>query len=175
MITQYTNFEKSNYAIVTIAIWEKYAKKSWKNYCNKYKLNLFVITEHLISYDHKNWKKPTWQKLLIGDTLKKLNIKSENICYLDTDILISPNAKNIFESYNSNSYGLVSKIKNLPFDLHTTLRKVAFFRNRFVDNTYPLDLALFMPLEKIYEYSNLSPQINSACAGVVMFNIKNHA
>lgn len=132
-------------------------------------MNLFVIIEHLISNNHKNWKKLTWQKLLNGDTHKKLNIKSENICYLDTDILISPNA-NIFELYNNNIYGLVSKIKNSPFDLYTTLKKIAFFRNRFVNNIGPLDSALFIPLEKVYEYSNLSLQ--SASAGVVMFNMK---
>ena len=102
-LTNYLNFPNSTNAIVTLAIgkkflnsWEKFSKPSWEIYCKKYKINLFVITKQLISKSEQKWKKPTWQKLLIGDFLRKLNLSIENICYLDTDILISPLAENIF-------------------------------------------------------------------------------
>jgi len=182
MIKQYVNFQNSKNAIVTIAIgkkyisqWEDYAMKSWKIYCNKYKLNLFVMSEDLISKNHEKWKKPPWQKLLIADVFKKSNFKIDNICYLDTDILISPKAKNIFDYYyNEKMYALISKIKEIPFPLLQTQKKLAFFRNRYYDEDYPLDSSLFMTLDQIYGYSNLTPQDNEACAGVILFNVNNH-
>ena len=60
--------------IATIAIgdkyfkqWEKYAKPTWVNYCLKNGLGLIVFDKGLIDSKHKKWKKPTWQKGLIGD------------------------------------------------------------------------------------------------------------
>ena len=181
MIKQYINFENYKNAIVTIAIgdnflngWKTYSKKSWEIYCNKYKLNLFVITDDLIAKNHKKWKKPTWQKMLIADAFKNSNFKIDNICYLDTDILISPKAKNVFENYDEKKYGLVSKVKELPFNLLQIKKKIAFLRNRFYDKEYPLDSSLFMNHEENYKYSNLTVQDNEACAGLILFNVHNH-
>ena len=88
---------------------------------------MFVIIEDLISIDDSKWKKATWQKLLIGDALQVNNYNIINVCYMDTDIIISPQARNIFNFYNNNKYGLISKIENLPFCLNNILKKVAFF------------------------------------------------
>ena len=97
---------KKNY-IVTIAIgdqylseWEQYALPSWKLYCEKYDIGLIVFTRDLISKQDLKWKKATWQKLLIGNTLKSKISNIDNICYLDTDILISPIAPDIFNNFN---------------------------------------------------------------------------
>ena len=90
---------------------------SWEITCNKYNINLFFVTENLIPQRHEKWKNPNWQKLLIDDTFKKLNI------------LISPKAKNVFDFYDSYTYGLISKIKNVPILEETTLKKVPFLRN----------------------------------------------
>ena len=102
---------------------------SWEINCNKYNINLFFVTENLIPQRHKKWKKPYWQKLLIDDSFKKLNILINDICLLDNDIIISPKAKNIFDFYDSYTYGIISKIKNVPILKRTTLKKVPFLRN----------------------------------------------
>ena len=59
--------------IVTIAIgerfyrdWRHYVLPSWLMYCEQHKLNLAVIYDDLIDKTDADWKKPTWQKLLIG-------------------------------------------------------------------------------------------------------------
>ena len=88
--------------------------------------------------------------------------------------MISPKARNIFDNYDKRNYGLVSKVKDLPFHLNTTLKKIAYFRNLHYDDDYPLDSALFMNLNQIYEFSKLSPKDNYACAGVIVFNVDNH-
>ena len=182
MIKQIVKYEESKDAIVTIAIgepylseWEKYAKKSWILYCKKNKINLFVIIEDLISIDDSKWKKATWQKLLIGDALQVNNYNIINVCYMDTDIIISPQARNIFNFYNNNKYGLISKIENLPFCLNNILKKVAFLRNLYYDPTYPLDSSLFMTPRQIYNFSKLPPMENYACAGVILFNVEKHS
>ena len=89
---------KSGNYIVTVAIgnkyldlWEKYAKLNWTTYCKRNNLGLIVITNDLIEKKNRFWKKPNWQKLLIGEYLKnKYSNQIKNVCYLDTDILINP-------------------------------------------------------------------------------------
>ena len=88
--------------IATIAIGERYLKNfyryaypSWESYCRKFNIGLILFDHDLIDESSIVWKKATWQKLLIG---KKLSDRPEfnNICYLDTDLIISPIALNIF-------------------------------------------------------------------------------
>ena len=83
--------------LVTIAIgdkyfngWESNFKSSWVEYANRYDLGILVITKDLVDASDKNWKKPTWQKLLIASNLKYFDQDVKILCYLDTDILINP-------------------------------------------------------------------------------------
>ena len=167
---------KKNY-IVTIAIgkkclndWFKYAKPSWIKYCKKNSLGLIVIIDDLIKKNHSFWKKPTWQKMLIGDHLKQKNLKINNICYLDTDILINPNSPNIFDYHDNKKISLVSLVNNLPYDLNFIRRRISFNRKRFYSKRYNLDSALFMSVKQIYKHHKLEVQKDWACAGLIMFN-----
>lgn len=173
---------KSKNVIVTIAIgekyfnsWLEYSSVSWKNYCIKYDLGLIVLDEEMLDKSDNYWKKATWQKMLIGSYLLKNNILVNNICYLDTDFLINYYAPNIFEQYNSEKIGLVSQINNLPYNELEVKKRIAFFRNRYYDKNYPLDSALFMNLSQIFTYHNLKVQSDYACAGLILFNQKNHS
>jgi len=155
--------------------WKKFALPSWKKYCNKYGIGLVYFTRNLLKKDHPKWKKPTWQKLLIGTTIKK-SYKFHNVCYLDSDIIINYiSAPNIFLNYNIKTFGLVSETFNLPYDLNIVKKKLSFYRHYFYDKKYPLDSSLFMNLKDKYIYHNLKPQKNYACMGLVLFNIKNHS
>lgn len=168
--------------IVTIAIGEKYFNSwleysliSWKAYCNKYDLGLIVLDEELIDKQDSFWKKATWQKMLIGEYLLKQNIVINNICYLDTDFLLNIYSPNIFNFYNNDKIGLVSQVKNLPYNELDVKKRIAFFRHNFYDKNYPLDSALFMNLNQIFSYHNLSVQNDYACAGLILFNQDNHS
>ena len=115
---------KTKNIITTIAIgkkyyytWEKYAFPTWEKYCKRHDLGLIVFDFDLVSKDDKFWKKPNWQKLLIGDVLKKKNLSICNVCYIDSDILINPTAPNVFDYYDPATVGLVSLRKNLPYPL----------------------------------------------------------
>lgn len=167
--------------IATIAIgestytaWEQFAYPTWEIYCKKNRVGLIVFDEDILSKGSENWKKATWQKLLIGKECQQSGVKVENICYLDTDILINPFAPNVFINYNPVNFSLVSLRKNLPFPYMETLKRVAFYRNKYYNNSYPLDSALFISINDLYAYHNLFPQNDEACMGFFIFNVEHH-
>ena len=173
---------KSKNIIATIAIGENYysswyenAFPSWQKYCEINDLGLIVFNMDLISEKNKFWKKATWQKMLIADTLKNSSLTVKNVCYLDTDILINYKSPNIFDNYKSDTIGLVSIVKNMPFSVEESRRKVSFFRNKYYDKKYPLDSAILMSSDNIYLYHNLPIQDNFACMGLIVFNVDNHS
>jgi len=177
-----SNLANYNNAIVTIAIgkkyydsWEHYALPLWKQYCEKYNLSLFVIDQELISKEDEKWKKPTWQKGLMGNAIRREFPHVNNICYLDSDILINYTAPNIFDFHEESKVSLVSKRNNLPYNYESVLRRIAFLRHNYINNKYPLDSALFMPLDKVYRYHGLSTQNDEACMGLIMFNIEEYS
>jgi hypothetical protein len=153
-------------------LWKKNILPSWKIYCKNNDIGIIFFEKHLISKKNIYWKKPTWQKYLIGDKLKDKDIK--NICYLDTDILINPLSPNIFAKYNPKKILVSSNIFNLPYDLKSIQKKVVFYRKTYLNKKYPLDSAIFANLKQTYDYSNLKPQKDSLCAGLFIFNNKNH-
>ena len=169
---------KSGNVLATIAIGEqylqpfmKYAYHTWEMYCHRHDLGLILFDDDLISRDHPKWKKATWQKYLIGDVVSKSGLPVENICYLDTDILISPLAPNIFDQHRDDKITLVSQWFNLPHERVEILRRIGFLRNRFFSSEYPLDSLLFASLDQLFDYSSLPVQPNYACAGLFAFNV----
>jgi hypothetical protein len=173
---------RSRNILATIAIgepylraWEEYALPGWEDYCSRHGLGLVVFDRDLLPREDTTWKKATWQKMLIGEALLKAPMDVAGVCYIDTDILISPLAPDIFESCDPASIGLVSLRRNLPFPYHDVLRRMAFLRHTCYDSSYPLDSALFMSLEQLYGYHGLPVQQDEACMGLIVFNVARHA
>ena len=98
-----------------------------------------------------------------------------NVCLLDSDILINPFSPNIFDGYNEDSIALISLRKNLPFPYHDCLKRISFYRHKYYSEDYPLDSGIFISLEDLYLYHGLTPQDDETCAGVAVYNVKNHA
>lgn len=180
---KFLNHSKNKNYIITIAIgkkylneWEKYCKYNTLKYCKKNSIGLGIVQEDLISKKNKFWKKPTWQKYIIGKYILESNLDIKNVCFLDQDILVNPNAENIFDHHNENKISLVSQMKNLPYtNLHLIQRKIAFNRHEHLSKKYPLDSSIFMSLKQIYEFHNCKPQKDYACAGLFVFNVKKFA
>lgn len=174
----------NNNYLVTIAIgkkyyndWQKYSKNNWLRYCKNNSLGLIIVLSDLIDKNNKFWKKPTWQKMLIGDHLSNYckDVKIRNICYLDTDIVVNPFAPNIFKTWSEKKIGIVSMRINLPYNFIDVRKLIAFFRNKFYSSKYPLDSSLFISLKNLYKYHDLKAQKNECCAGLFLMNLKNHS
>jgi len=173
---------KSKSVIATIAIggnyyneWFENAYPSWRRYCEKNELGLIVFDEDLISKDSKVWKKATWQKMLIANYIRDSSLSVNNICYLDSDILINHNSPNIFDNYDEETIGLVSQEHNIPFSLDMVRRRISFLRHTHYDSKYPLDSAIFMSNKQVFEYHGVYPQNDYACMGLLLFNVQNHS
>ena len=172
----------TNDVIATVAIgepcfnaWSEFALPTWRRYCERHELGLVAFDADLVSKESKIWKKPNWQKLLVGNALESEAPNVRNVCILDTDILINYTSPNVFDGYDADTISLVSARKNLPYPREQVLRRMAFLRNRYYDADYPLDSALFVSLEDLYEMHGLTPQEDEACSGVIMFNVDNHS
>ena len=170
--------EKKN-SIACIAIgkrfyehWKKHIYPYWRSYCLKNNLGLIVFTEDLIKKTDINWKKPTWQRLLVGHEVKKKYPIVQNICVLDLDIIINPFSPNIFKFCKKNKINLTSLRTNLPFEYKKTVRKMAFFRKKFTNKNYPLDSLLNSDLKNLYAADGLKAQKDELCVGVMAYNVK---
>ena len=167
----------SDKAIVTLALgnshyqdWLNYSKPSLVKYCENNNLNLMIQTE---SMDNSmRYEKATWQKLLLPNQLLIEHPRIKSYCYVDTDVIANPYAPSIFEVHKKNTVSLVSQFKNLPFPLNSVLRKIAFNRHYYYDSGYPLDSALFMTSNEIYEHHGLPTMPDYACAGVYMSDVE---
>ena len=164
--------------IVTIAIgekfyqeWREFVLPSWLLYCQRNRLNLAVIDNDLIKKGHADWKKPTWQKLLIGREFLRKDIEVDNICFLDADILVNPLAPDVFDAHDENCISVVSQT-NTPFNYSRVLRRIAYYRNAHLSSDYPLDSSLFMSKRDYFNHHGFAEQEDLFCAGFFIFNVK---
>jgi hypothetical protein len=176
----YRKVGPSGNSLVTIAIgektlkdWEENALELWLEYCQRWDLGLICIIDNLVEESSVIWKKATWQKLLIPAHLQGVYPSVKRACYLDTDILISPLAQNIFLNVPQGQVGLVSMYKSLPYERKDTLDRISYFRNVTSGGQYPLDSSLYISLNDLYEYHNLSPMNDYACMGLIVFDVDN--
>jgi hypothetical protein len=168
--------------IVTIAIgdrylsdWENFASPFWTNYCKRHGLGLIVIHKDLIKPSENTWKKANWQKFLIGEYANKYFPNIERICYLDSDILISQLAPNVFDFHQDGSMSLVSLFHHLPYNRSSTLEKLTWFRNQSSEGRYPLDSAIYMGITDLFNYHGLAPQDDYACSGMFIMDTSIHS
>lgn len=155
--------------------WERCALPSWSEYCQRHGLGLIVFDREMLDKENPVWKKANWQKLLIGQALIDAGMRVGNVCYLDTDIVISPFAPNVFDGYDPETIALVSQVNGLPQPLHPTLRRLAFLRHTHWDQRYPLDSALFMAPRQIFEFHGVPAFDDYVCTGFFVFSVANHS
>jgi hypothetical protein len=156
--------------------WKKYIFKNWKVYCNNHGLGLIIIKDFIDKTETK--KKANWQKLLIGKKLKEYNFrfKIENICYLDSDIIINCyGAPNIFNYHKKNRISVVNQYKQLPYNYFETQKRISLLRNLFYSKKYPLDSSIFMTPQQIFKYHGFKKFDNYFCSGLFIFNLKKHS
>ena len=169
---------KKHQYICTLAIgnkilsdWKKYSLPFLKLYCQNNDIGLILFDKDLIDKKSPNWKKATWQKLLIPNYLKQSRLNVNNICMMDVDVLVNPAAPNIFDFHIEDKVTVISLRQNLPFEWSKAVRNVSFYRNTFYSKKYPLDSAINISLENLYKNHKLKIQKDEFCAGIYVVNI----
>jgi len=168
---------KKGLYLVTIVIGESYVsdwvnivKENWLHYCEKYEVGIIIFIEDLLPKSNPYWKKANWQKLLISKQLIQSDVNCNYICYLDSDIIISPFAPNIFDWAISNKVGVVSARKNMPYDYFEINKRLAYLRRKFLDTAYRLDSAQHFSTRELYDYHSFPDQGDEFCSGVLLFS-----
>ncbi|CAE06952.1 hypothetical protein [Parasynechococcus marenigrum] len=165
--------------LITLAIGSEYLRRFdtfiyplVKQYCIFHHLGLAVIVDDITADCPTNCigKKKTWQKFLAPHALSSILSKNINVCYFDSDILFNPYGKNIFNTYDFNSLGIVSQLNGLPGDDLLARKIMSFHRHHDYSDSYPLDSAIFMSIKDYYTYHNYEPYDDVSCAGLFVCN-----
>jgi len=152
--------------------WQRFSKISWVKYCELNDIGIIVFNEAI---DVRNEKNLYWQKFLVPSVLKKEG-NITNVCYLDTDIVINPWSKNIFQHIDLRKINMVSDVKSMPYgNLRFMLKKLAYARHHGMSSKYPLDSSLFLTFQEVYQHHGFQAWDNYGCAGVFAFNLERYA
>ena len=170
--------ENASHFLVTTAMTEKhyanwflYSLSSWRVYARRYGLGILCFKRDLIDRSSPAYKNGSWQKMLAPMIAHNLVPNISRVCLIDSDIVVGPFAANIFEHAPEGFYSVVSLINNLPFPEALVLRRIAFFRNKYYSNSYPLDSFLLGDPFDEFRDLGLEPPENYFCAGVVVLDI----
>lgn len=163
--------------IVTTAVgrdyfenWKKYSLPSWEKYARKYAIGIIVILSRLVLGAEGEIKNAAWDKLLAPRRISEAFSGVERICLIDTDILISALAPNVFASHTAGSYSVVSQEKNLPFPIKDVRSRIALLRREFYDSSYPLDSILQATAEELFQLQGLPSHSDYFCSGLIVLD-----
>lgn len=177
---KYLNFNvgpSTSKALVTTAVggayfenWQTRSFPSWKSYALAHDIGVIVLQERLGDGEDLVSKNASWDKLLAPELVETLFPQLDQLCLLDTDVIIGPFAPDIFYQHEEGSYGVVSQEKRLPFPISQVRRRIAALRKRYYDPGFPLDSILQASPEHIFENHGLQPHSDYFCAGLIMLD-----
>lgn len=151
--------------------WKVFSAPSWLAYAEKFSLGVVVATSDLLPRGDSKFKNGSWQKMLLPNLVAHEIPSIERICLLDTDVVVSPRAPNIFEAAKAGEYSVVSQEKWLPFDVVEARRRVAFQRNRHYSPDFPLDSLLLADAAEEFRQQGLPPRDDFFCAGLIVCDV----
>jgi len=165
----------SHGVIVTTAIgpkyldrWKSFSWKTWSVYAVKHDLGIAVAVEDLVDEETATIKNGSWQKMLLPARLLEEFPTVERFVLIDTDVIISPIAPNIFEHVPPGQFGVVSQELNLPFDVSEVRKRVSFFRHHYYSERFPLDGLILADARSEFRLAGLPEKDNYFCAGVIV-------
>lgn len=90
-----------------IDMFNRYCRKDWQKYADKYGFDLQIFDTPLDNSERAQSRSPAWQKCLIP--LQQKLQQYEQLVWIDSDILINPNAPDITEGVQEDQVGAVDQ------------------------------------------------------------------
>ncbi len=149
--------------------WKRYSASGWRAYAKKYDIGI-IIFRATLAPERGAGRNGSWEKLLSPAAAKTLFPQLEFFCLVDTDVLISPIAENIFTEAITGRYSVVSQERNLPFPIRDVRKRVASSRRLFYDRAYPIDSLILAAPQDVFAVEGLPEHDDYFCAGVIMLD-----
>ncbi len=154
--------------------WNRYVKPYWDMYAAEHGLGIAVVVDDLFTDDEPRLH-GAWQKLLAPRALRDLLGREVRCALLDTDLFVSPGARNVFEEMPMGKIGVVSEVRGLPKPVAEIQNRVALLRKRFIDGNFPLNSLLNATPDQVFKWAGLPPMSDYFCSGMVIVDTQTHA
>jgi len=155
--------------------WEDGFSALWFDYANRHNLGIAIAVQNLHSAGGPQLN-GAWQKLLAVESLARELGRPLRCALIDSDVLISPLADNIFEAVREGRIGIVSRARDMPMELRRVTNRIAFYRREFMEPNFPLNSLLNATPRQIFEWAGLEPAMDDfACTGVLVCDSVSHA
>lgn len=165
-------------AMVTTAIGGTYLKDfvefslpTWKLYARRHGLGIVVFSDGSVSEETLAGFNGSWFKLLLPELIAQQIPQIERIALIDTDIIVNLAAPNLFDATPEGCVGVVPEFSPDPRRDVESKKRVAFLRNKYYSNSYPLDSLLFASAEQVYAEEGFEPRRESFCAGLLVIDV----
>jgi len=150
--------------------WKAFSFPTWKRYAHEHQLGIVVVLNRLIVGPESIAKNASWDKLLAPLLLSQHFPKIERVALLDTDVVISPFAPNLFDLSEPGSYSVVSQERGLPFPIREVRQRIALLRQWFYDDDYPQNSILQATAEEVFSLQGLPAHPDYFCAGLIVLD-----
>lgn len=174
------NEETPNW-LVTTAIggsyfseWQSLLSGLWLDYARHHGLGLAVAQEDVFRAGEAR-RSGAWQKMLAPRTLRDQLGRDIRCCLVDTDVLISPGAPDIFASVSPGFFGVVSQERSIPMEPQALRNRVALLRQQMRDSNFPLSSSLNATPEQLSRWANVPKLTDYFCSGVIVLDTYAHA
>ncbi len=146
----------------------------WFDYAARHELGIAVAVENLHEADEPQLN-GSWQKLLAVDALARELRRPIRCALIDSDVLISPLAEDIFEVVDRGRIGIVSQVNGIPLEIRRLTNRIAFFRREYMEPSFPLNSLLNATPRQVFAWAGLDPVMDDiACTGVMVCDSMNH-
>lgn len=154
--------------------WEDGFAALWFDYAKRHDLGIAVAVEDLYGAGDPPLN-GAWQKLLAVDALSRELGRPLRCALIDSDVLISPLAQNIFHAVDAGRIGVVSKVCGTPMEFRRVTNRTALYRREYIDASFPLNSLLNASPRQVFEWAGLGGAADDfACTGVIVCDSASH-
>jgi hypothetical protein len=166
-------------ALVTTAIGGDYAEDfirfslpSWQLYAKRHNLGIILLSDGSFSASTMGGLNGAWLKMLAPSLVLAQFPQVTRVAVVDTDIVINPSSPDVFLSTPRGSVGVVRDLPRQSGEGLMRTKRVAFLRNRYYDQTYPLDSILFAHPEDLYAFEGFPSLPDAFCTGLIVLDLE---